>query len=48
LTQSYDAIGKKSAVSPRLNRNQFGGNLSGPMFLPKLYNGKDKTFFFFN
>ena len=29
-------------------RNVFGGNIGGPVVLPKLYNGKDKTFFFFN
>ncbi|MEO8130452.1 MAG: TonB-dependent receptor, partial [Bryobacteraceae bacterium] len=48
LTQSYDAIAGKSVTSPRLNRNQFGANVGGPVVLPKLYNGKNKTFFFFN
>ena len=48
LTQSYDAIAGKSVTSPRLNRNQFGANVSGPVLFPKLYNGKNKTFFFFN
>lgn len=48
LTQTYDAIGDKSVTSPRLNRNQFGANVGGPVFIPKIYNGKDKTFFFFN
>jgi hypothetical protein len=48
LTQTYDAIAKKSAVSPRLNRNQFGANVGGPIRIPKLYKGNDKTFFFFN
>lgn len=27
-------------------QNQFGFNLGGPVFIPKIYNGKDKTFFF--
>jgi hypothetical protein len=36
------------AKPPRLNRNQFGANIGGPVFLPKAYKGKDKTFFFFN
>lgn len=27
--------------------NQFGGFVSGPVFLPKIYNGKDRTFFTF-
>jgi Carboxypeptidase regulatory-like domain/TonB dependent receptor-like, beta-barrel len=48
LTQSYDAIAGKSVTSPRLNRNQFGANIGGPVLFPKLYHGKDKTFFFFN
>jgi hypothetical protein len=29
-----------------LKRNQFGGTLGGPVLLPKLYNGRNKTFFF--
>jgi hypothetical protein len=28
--------------------NTFGGSLGGPITLPKLYNGRDKTFFFFD
>jgi hypothetical protein len=38
-----------------VNRSQFGGAISGPVFLPAfneggpiLYNGKNRTFFFFN
>lgn len=27
-------------------RNQFGGNFGGPVWLPGLYKGRDKTFFF--
>jgi hypothetical protein len=33
---------------PQFNRNEFGGNFSGPVRLPKLYNGRDRTFFFYN
>ncbi|HZT38432.1 MAG TPA: TonB-dependent receptor [Bryobacteraceae bacterium] len=29
-------------------RNVFGANLGGPVYIPKVYNGRDKTFFFFN
>jgi hypothetical protein len=29
-----------------LKRNQFGGTIGGPVLIPRLYNGKDKTFFF--
>ena len=28
------------------HQNQFGGDLGGPVLIPKLYNGKNKTFFF--
>jgi len=28
--------------------NLFGGKLGGPVWIPKLYRGKEKTFFFFN
>jgi hypothetical protein len=29
-------------------QNDFGGTLGGPIIIPHLYNGKDKTFFFFS
>lgn len=48
FTSTYDAIAKKDLTAPRLNRNQFGANLGGPVRIPHFYNGKDKTFFFFN
>jgi hypothetical protein len=35
------------AKPPRLNRNQYGANIGGPVLAPK-YNGRNKTFFFFN
>jgi hypothetical protein len=31
-----------------LRRNQYGATLSGPVFIPKLYHGKDRTFFLFS
>lgn len=31
---------------PGLRQNDFGGTLGGPVKIPGLYNGKDKTFFF--
>ncbi len=33
---------------PALRQNQFGGVISGPIIIPKIYNGKNKTFFMFN
>jgi hypothetical protein len=48
FTSTYDAIQKKPLVAPRLNRNQFGGNIGGPVYIPHVYDGRNKTFFFFN
>lgn len=31
-----------------LKRNQFGGSLGGPVTIPHLYHGRDRTFFFVN
>ncbi len=36
------------STKPIDTQNDFGGIVSGPVFIPKLYNGKDKTFFLFN
>ncbi len=33
---------------PINKKNDYGTNLGGPVWIPKLYNGRDKTFFFFN
>ncbi len=33
---------------PDYKRNVFGFTMGGPVFLPKLYNGKSRTFFFFD
>jgi hypothetical protein len=30
-----------------LKRNQFGGTIGGPVIIPGLYNGRERTFFFF-
>jgi hypothetical protein len=44
---TVDAAGTGHIKNP-LNRNDYGFTLGGPVRIPKLYNGKDKTFFFFN
>lgn len=44
--QATDAKGFFALTLPELKRNQFGGTIGGPLSVPKLYNGKDKTFFF--
>ncbi|MBB6142840.1 archaellum component FlaG (FlaF/FlaG flagellin family) [Silvibacterium bohemicum] len=40
-----DQEGKPKA---EYRQNQFGGTVGGPAFLPKLYDGRNKTFFFFD
>jgi hypothetical protein len=44
--QDTDARGFFALTIPELKRNQFGGTIGGPLSVPKLYNGKNKTFFF--
>ena len=34
-------------AAPHLVRNEFGGSVGGPIVIPKLYDGKNKSFFFF-
>ncbi len=44
---SIDALG--NIIKDRqLRFNNFGGTLGGPVVLPHLYNGRNKTFFFFS
>ena len=33
---------------PKYRQNQWGGTIGGPVYIPRLYNGRDKTFFFFD
>ncbi len=34
-----------NGIVPPLHQNKFGVEFDGPVYIPKLYNGKDKTFF---
>jgi hypothetical protein len=45
FTINTSGIGKERPLN---RRNDFGGTLGGPVVIPKLYNGRNKTFFFFN
>ena len=33
---------------PAFTQNEFGANLGGPVYIPHVYNGQNKTFFFFD
>lgn len=41
----WDARGYFDVQKSKLRRNQFGATITGPVLLPKLYNGRDRTFF---
>lgn len=38
--------GRYHLSKPPMRQNEFGGTLSGPLILPRLYNGHNRTFFF--
>jgi hypothetical protein len=41
------AFAQPAPARPPYERNEYGGNLSGPIYIPHVYNGKDKSFFFY-
>ena len=43
-----DARNAFAVSKGQFHYNQFGGSLGGPVFIPRIYNGKNRTFFFFN
>jgi hypothetical protein len=45
--KQYDFIGTRPAKSP-FKYNQYGFTLGGPVWIPKLFNGKDRLFFMTN
>lgn len=46
-----NALNARSFFQPKLthgNQNEGGATLGGPVYLPKIYDGRNKTFFFFS
>lgn len=43
-----DFNGNVPAPPAPFRQNEFGGDIGGPVWIPKLYNGHNKTFFFFS
>jgi hypothetical protein len=39
---------KTGLALPTVHKNDYGASVGGPVRIPKLYNGRNKTFFFFN
>ena len=46
--EPYTDNGTGGLVRPKDRNNNFGFSVGGPVWIPKVYNGKDRTFFFFN
>ncbi len=46
--QPFTDSGNGHLLRPTQRRNDYGFTLGGPVRIPKLYNGRDKTFFFFS
>lgn len=44
----FDARGFYNSGVAVHHENEFGGTFGGPVWIPKLYNGRNKTFFFVN
>jgi hypothetical protein len=42
------ANNRNNVARGRQRRNEYGFTVSGPVLLPRVYNGQNKTFFFFN
>ena len=48
FTYGSDPSHPNQLIRPRARRHDYGFTFGGPVVIPKVYNGKDKTFFFFN
>jgi hypothetical protein len=45
--QAYNARNAFTNSLDVSHRNDYGGTFGGPVYFPKIYNGRDRTFFFF-
>lgn len=49
MFDANDYFSKQYGVPiPEYRQNQFGGTVGGPVYLPKVYDGRKRTFFFFD
>jgi hypothetical protein len=46
--EAFNSYGAYSHTRPKSRINDYGGTAGGPVWIPKVYKGKDKTFFFFS
>ncbi len=48
VNEDLNSHGAYTHTRPKSRGNDFGGTVGGPVWIPKVYNGKNKTFFFFS
>lgn len=48
VNEAYNASQPYTGLRNKARRNDYGGSLGGPVRIPKIYNGTDRTFFFWN
>jgi hypothetical protein len=46
--EAFRAAGAYTHTNPKVRVNDRGGAVGGPVWIPKVYNGRNKTFFFFS
>jgi hypothetical protein len=46
--QPFTSNGKGQHLTPADTQNDYGGTFGGPVRIPKVYDGRNRTFFFFN
>ncbi len=46
--EAYNSSQSYTHNKPKTRRDDMGGTLGGPIWIPKVYNGRDRTFFFFS
>jgi hypothetical protein len=48
MRKDFNSPDQISGIIPIGDANTFGGSIGGPLSIPKLYNGKNRTFFYFD
>lgn len=48
VNEALNSSASFNHIRNRARRNDYGGSIGGQVTIPKIYNGKDRTFFFFN
>ena len=48
MNEAFNAATPFVNKLPKIRRNDYGYSLGGPVWIPKVYSGKDKTFFFYD